>query len=103
MIIMDISNIIPLNRIAAFCQKWQIVELAVFGSILGEKFNENSDVDFLITFSPNAKISLFDLAQAQMDLKNITGREVDLVEKAALRNPFRKRKILATMKVLYAA
>jgi uncharacterized protein len=100
---MDISRIIPHNKISAFCQKWQIVELAVFGSILGEAFNENSDVDFLITFSPNAKISLFDLGQAQMELKNIVGREVDLVEKAALQNPFRKKNIYKNMKVLYAA
>jgi predicted nucleotidyltransferase len=100
---MDISKIIPLDQIAAFCQKWQITELAVFGSILGDQFRDESDVDFLVTFSPRANISLFDLAQAQLDLKHMIGREVDLVEKAALRNPFRKNNIYKNMKVLYAA
>jgi len=100
---MDISKIIPLNQITAFCQKWQITELAVFGSILGDQFRDESDIDFLVTFEPRANISLFELAQAQLDLKNIVGREVDLVEKAALRNPFRKNNIYKNMKVLYAA
>ena len=100
---MEISKIIPLNQIAAFCQKWQITELAVFGSILGDQFRDDSDIDFLVTFAPRASISLFELAQAQLDLKNIVGREVDLVEKAALRNPFRKSNIYKNMKVLYAA
>lgn len=100
---MDISNILPKDKITAFCRKWQITELAVFGSILNENFNENSDVDILITFSPKAKINLFDLAQAQMELKSIIGRDVDLVEKAGIRNPFRKHNIYKNMKVLYAA
>jgi len=77
--------------------------LAVFGSILGDQFRDESDIDFLVTFAPRANISLFELAQAQLDLKNIVGREVDLVEKAALRNPFRKNNIYKNMKVLYAA
>lgn len=100
---MDIPDIIPLDKIAAFCQKWRITEIAVFGSVLGADFNENSDIDFLITFSPETRIGLLDLAQAQLELGDLVGRDVDLVERAAIRNPFRKKSILGNMKVLYAA
>ena len=44
------------NTIDDFCQKWQITELSVFGSILTDKFNQNSDVDILVKFAPEARI-----------------------------------------------
>ena len=46
---------------------------------------------------------LFDLVQMQEELKEIFGREVDLVEKAGLRNPFRRHAILINKEVIYAA
>jgi len=39
----------------------------------------------------------------RIELKALFGREVDLVEKQALRNPFRRRAILAEQQVIYAA
>ena len=47
-----------LDRIAKFCQKNDITELGLFGSVLREDFNPDSDVDFLVTFSAKTKISL---------------------------------------------
>ena len=91
------------ERIAAFCRKWQITELALFGSVLREDFRPESDVDVLVTFTPEAKWSLMDLAEMEMELAEIFGREVDLVEKDALRNPFRRYAILTSKEVLYAA
>ncbi len=51
------------KEVIEFCQKWQITEFALFGSILGDDFTTNSDVDILITFAPKARRSLFDLSQ----------------------------------------
>jgi len=48
-------------------------------------------------------VSLFDLVQMQIELESLFGRPVDVVEKDALRNPFRKREILSTAQVVYAA
>jgi len=79
------------------------VEFAVFGSALREDFTPESDVDVLVTFAPGAQISLFDMAQMQIELESIYRRSVDLVEKASLRNPYRRREILQTAQVLYAA
>ena len=60
------------------------------------------DVDVLVTFSREAEISLFDLVQMQLDLEKIFHRPVDIIEKEALENPFRKREILRTAQVIYA-
>lgn len=94
---------IPMDKIIAFCQKWKIVEFAVFGSVLRDDFRPDSDVDVLVTFIENAGWDLYDWVTMIDELKVIFGREVDLVSKKGLRNPFRRRNILATHEVLYAA
>jgi len=94
---------IPKTKIAAFCHRWKVTEFALFGSILREDFRANSDVDVLVTFEPESQISLFDLAQMQIELQSLFGRPVDIIEKDALRNPYRKREILKTAEVVYAA
>jgi len=60
-------------------------------------------VDVLVTFSKDAEISLFDLVQMKLDLEKIFHRPVDVIEKEALENPFRKKEILKTAQVIYAA
>lgn len=94
---------LPKEKIADFCQQWKITELALFGSVLRDDFTPNSDIDVLVTFAADCGHSLFDLAQMQEQLKAILAHEVDLVEKASLRNPFRRHSILNNMEVVYAA
>jgi len=79
------------------------VEFSLFGSVLWEDFRPDSDVDVLVTFAPEAQVSLFDLVQMQIELECLFGCPVDVVEKDALRNPFRKDEILGTAQVVYAA
>jgi predicted nucleotidyltransferase len=93
---------VPQEKISNFCHRWNVVEFAFFGSVLRDDFNINSDIDVLVTFAKEAQISLFDLAQMQIELQEIFNRPVDILEKAALRNPFRKRHILATAQVVYS-
>jgi predicted nucleotidyltransferase len=93
---------VPRKKIAEFCKRWKVVEFSLFGSILREDFNPDSDVDVLVTFAPDAQVSLFDMVQMQLELKAIFDRDVDLVEKASLDNPYRRREILQTAKRVYA-
>ena len=86
-----------------FCNKWQICELSLFGSALREDFNAESDLDFLVSFGPNASWSLWDMIEMRDELATLTGRQVDLVEKEGLRNPYRSREILGSREVIYAA
>lgn len=91
------------DRITDFCRRWRVTELALFGSILRDDFRPDSDVDVLVTFEPEAPWSLWDLTAMRQELQEIFGREVDLVEKKGLRNPFRRHAILATQRLIYAA
>jgi uncharacterized protein len=93
-------------KIAEFCQRWKISELALFGSALRNDFRSDSDIDLLVTFAPDAKRGLFALAQMQTELEDIFGREVDLVSKRAIersQNWIRRKNILASAQLIYAA
>ncbi|OYD14626.1 DNA polymerase subunit beta [candidate division WOR-3 bacterium JGI_Cruoil_03_51_56] len=94
---------IPKDKIAEFCHRWKITEFALFGSVLRDDFRPDSDIDVLVTFAADAPWSLFDLGAMSAELKEMLGREVDLVEKAAVKNPFRRRHILNNLQVVYAA
>lgn len=94
---------VPQERIEAFCRKWKIRELALFGSVLRDDFRPDSDVDVMVIFEPDARHTLFDRAEMIEELKEIFGRDVDLVRKDRISNPFRREHILAHHRVLYAA
>lgn len=94
---------LPVEQIKSFCQKWKIQEFSLFGSVLRPDFNPQSDVDVLVVFAENAGWDLWDIMEMRDELKNIFGREVDLVEKRALRNPFRKQEILGSHEIIYAS
>lgn len=91
-------------RLAAVCNKWGIAELAVFGSALRPDFRPDSDVDVLVTFAPGRGYAFETLPDLLDELSALfDGRPIDLVEKPLIRNPFRRREILDTRRILYAA
>ena len=95
---------LPEDKIKDFSDRWKISELALFGSVLRDDFRPDSDIDLLVTFSPDADWSLFDHVQMQQELANILERKVDLVSKRALErshNWIRRREILETAKIIY--
>lgn len=97
---------LPLQQLAAFCKKWKIVELSVFGSVLRDDFGPESDIDFLAMFDPEADWSLLDHAQMEIELIDLLGREVDLLTRRAVEqscNPIRRREILESARIVYAA
>ena len=100
---MDLPISAPLDLVADFCRRWKITEVALFGSVLRPDFRPDSDVDVLVTFAPDEKWSLLDLVAMRDELKEIFGREVDLAEEKCVRNPFKRREILRTKQVIYAA
>lgn len=96
----------PEDEIADFCHRWKITEFALFGSVLRDDFRPDSDIDVLVTFAPGATWSLFDHVDMEDELETILGRKVDLVSRRGIersRNPFRKRAILESARVLHAA
>ncbi|MCB0023798.1 MAG: nucleotidyltransferase domain-containing protein [Caldilinea sp.] len=96
---------IPNAQLAAFCQRWQIEELSLFGSILDDQFNDESDVDVLVTFAPDVAYSFRHFIAMQDELEEIFGRRVDLVERSAVErsaNYIRRRSILESKRPVYA-
>lgn len=94
---------LPNRVIENFCRKWNITELAVFGSALRSDFRPDSDLDVLATFAKDANWSVFDQGRMSEELSSLLGRRVDIVEQVNLNNPFRRKEILATRKVIYVS
>ncbi len=100
---MGIQLEIDRSAIAEFCSRWRVTEFALFGSVLGEEFGPDSDIDILVTFAAAAPWSLFDFVDMTTELEGIFGRHVDLVEGKGIRNPFRRRSIIESKQVIHAA
>ena len=97
---------LPDLEIEKLCRRWQVSELALFGSVLRDDFRPDSDVDVLVTFAPGANWSLFDMVRMQKELESILGREVDLVERKAVEkseNYIRRKRILGSLVPVYVA
>lgn len=92
-------------QLAAFCQRWQIVELALFGSILRDYFHPQSDIDLLVTFASNAAPGLIHFAQMAQELETLFDRKVDVVTRRSVEksgNHIRRAAILNNAQVVYA-
>jgi hypothetical protein len=97
----------PLSKeeIENFCQRWHITEFALFGSVLRQDFNAESDIDVLVTFDPNFQRGLNETLQIQDELETLLGRNVDLIIKSAIArsaNWQRRQNILESAEVIYA-
>jgi predicted nucleotidyltransferase len=94
------------GAITAFCQKWQIAEMALFGSVLRDDFDADSDVDVLVTFKKSARWTLWDWQSMTEELEQIFHRPVDLVSKKAVEqseNYIRRKRILEHQETIYAS
>ena len=93
------------EQIAAFCERWNVVEIALFGSVLRDDFGPDSDIDVLVRFRPGRHPSLFGLSEMESDLAEMVGRRVDLVEREGVEqspNYLRRRAILQSARTIYA-
>ena len=98
------SVTIPEEAIAQFCHRWKVVRLELFGSALNGEFRADSDVDLMATFAPDAAWSLFDHIDMVSELKQVFGREVDLVTRCTIEkspNWVRRKHILEHAEVIY--
>lgn len=92
------------DKLIKICQEWQIIELALFGSVLRNDFNQNSDIDLLVTFAENARITFFDLDNIENQFSVLFNRTVDVVTRKAIENSpnwIRKQNILGTFQIIY--
>jgi predicted nucleotidyltransferase len=98
--IIDISQ----EQVADFCRRWQISELALFGSVLRDDFGPESDLDVLVAFAPGAVWGLLDQVRMEQELAGLLGCKVDLLTRRAVErssNWILRREILGTAEVVY--
>jgi uncharacterized protein len=94
------------GRLEAWCRRWEVAELAFFGSVLRDDFRPDSDVDVLVRFADSSQWSLLDHIAMEEELSAFFGRKVDLVSRRAVeasRNHIRRHHILDSAQVVYAA
>jgi predicted nucleotidyltransferase len=92
--------------LAAFCQRWHIVKLEAFGSIVRPDFRAESDVDFLVSFAPGGSPEGFDWFRIQEELTQLVGRKVDLLDRRIVeqsRNLYRRHHILNEATPVYGS
>ena len=102
----EIGMLASSGEIEAFCKKWNIVEMSLFGSALRDDFSPASDVDVLVAFSDDARHGLFHMVRIREGLEEILQRKVDLVSKRAIErsgNSIRRDAILGSARIIYAA
>ncbi|MCC6907425.1 MAG: nucleotidyltransferase domain-containing protein [Phycisphaerales bacterium] len=97
---------LPMREIVAFCRRWRIAEMALFGSALQDTFAQESDLDFLVAFEPDADWGLLEHVQMRDELAALVNRRVDLVTRRSVEaspNWIRREAILRSAERVYAA
>ncbi|MFV8326022.1 nucleotidyltransferase family protein [Flavobacterium sp. ZS1P14] len=88
--------------IKTLCETHHVEKLYLFGSATTTKFNEESDLDFLVKFkSFDLKLYFLNYIDLKNKLKNLLHREIDLVEEQTLKNPYLIRSIEETKELIY--
>jgi hypothetical protein len=100
---MTVAHIeIPEAEIAKICRRNGIRKLALFGSVLTDRFSDSSDIDILVEFRPQERVGFFRLADMENELRQVLGgRKIDLRTPMDLSRHFREE-VVRNARVVYA-
>ena len=91
-----------IQKIIALCKKYKVNKLFVFGSILTNRFNKDSDIDLVVSFNKAEVSDYFDnYFDFKYSLEELLGREVDLLEEQTIKNPYLKKNVDTTKVLIY--
>ncbi|MBD5229627.1 MAG: nucleotidyltransferase [Bacteroidales bacterium] len=92
-----------LEKLIALCRKYKVKNMYVFGSILTQRFNDESDVDLSVDMLPDSDplVSGRNFLNLYLDLQDLFARKVDLVDEASIRNPYFKEELNETKQLIY--
>ncbi|MBI4828900.1 MAG: nucleotidyltransferase domain-containing protein [Nitrospinae bacterium] len=99
MIISDL--VIPDTPVRELCRRYQVSELSLFGSTVTGSARQDSDVDILVAFRPEARIGFIEFSKLRQELSELLGRDVDLAPKDGLKDVIRDE-VLSSAQVIYA-
>ena len=93
------SNI---SEICALCSQHKVSDMSVFGSVLTNRFSDESDIDLLVNFKKEEISDYFDnFFELKYALEALLGRSVDLVEEHTIKNPYLKESIDNSKALIY--
>ena len=91
-----------IRKIQSLCDKYNVSKLYVFGSVLTYHYGKSSDIDFLVNFSG---VDIYHYAdnyfEFKQSLENLLQRRVDLLEDKAIKNPYLRKSIDSSKKLIY--
>jgi hypothetical protein len=91
-------------EIRSLCQKNKVKSLYVFGSVLTDRFTEDSDIDLIVDIDSNDPLVYADFYfDLKFALEELLNRKVDLLESKAIKNPYLLDNINQSKRVLYAS
>jgi len=94
---------LPRDAIARFCERFGVEAFALFGSVLRDDFGPESDVDVMLKFKPGNGFTFENTPDIQDALEAMFARPVDVIEMGRIRNPIRRKAIMESHRVVYAA
>jgi predicted nucleotidyltransferase len=93
---------IHINDINKLCYNHSVKTLYVFGSVLTNNFNSESDIDFLVEFLPvNSKEYADNYYDLKFSLERVLNRKIDLLEETAIKNPYFLQSIQNKKQIVY--
>ena len=102
---MNIEVVNKIPQLVVLCKKYRVATMYLFGSASTDSFNENSDIDLLVTFQDN--VTLDEYADNYFDLmfaiEDLFARKIDMLPENTLSNPYFIRSVEQTKQLIYAA
>lgn len=91
-----------IESLKKLCDTYNVDKMYLIGSALNSEFTDKSDIDFLVKFKPIELSGYFEnYMDFKDDLKNLLGREVDLLEEQTLKNPILRNSVNKTKELIY--
>ena len=92
-----------IKSIVSLCERYKVNRLFVFGSVLTDRFNDESDIDLVVDFKKDEVEDYFDnYFDFKYSLQDLFGREVDLVEEQSIKNPYFRKSVDSTKQLIFS-
>lgn len=91
-----------ITEIRKLCFDFKVRNLYVFGSVLTDQFNSDSDIDLIVAFDPIEPALYADnYYDLKFSLQSILNRSIDLLEEKAIKNPYFKQSLHKQRQLIY--
>ena len=91
-----------IERIQQLCKEYRVKHFYAIGSVVTDRFSDESDIDFVVDFEEKDPIQYTDLYFGLKEkLEQTLERKIDLIEERAIKNPFFRKEIDESKVLIY--